>query len=172
MIVDSRLELMDNVDCAMNIGGPTVKGSQIDLTGAIGFKYITANTGATVNANITTNYPANDDEALYLVMNCTATGTGASGVVTFTLSDGTDAALSSPTTKITIGPFTIGSAQLTVGGNMCIVQLPRGAYQRFLGLYETVATTNVAALKCDAFLTKDPGQWIAAADSLVKDANY
>jgi hypothetical protein len=49
---------------------------------------------------------------------------------------------------------------------VCAVKLPSGSYERYLGLWETVATANVTAGKINAFLTSDPALYRAYADNV------
>jgi hypothetical protein len=57
-------------------------------------------------------------------------------------------------------------ASLVAGYLVCAVKLPSGSYERYLGLWETVATANVTAGKINAFLTSDPALYRAYADNV------
>jgi len=59
-------------------------------------------------------------------------------------------------------------AQLKEGGVIFVGALPTGAsraYERYLGILATIATTTVTQGAINAFLTKDPSYWRAYADA-------
>jgi len=54
-----------------------------------------------------------------------------------------------------------------VAGYTKIYALPAEAtYERYLGLWHTVATGNLSAGKINAFLTHDVAKWSASPDAL------
>jgi hypothetical protein len=56
-------------------------------------------------------------------------------------------------------------AELNVGGVILASRLPAGAYERYLGILATTATTTTTAGAINAFLTKDYAKWVATADA-------
>lgn len=53
------------------------------------------------------------------------------------------------------------STQLNAGEYIYVGALPRGVYERYLGILCTVGTTTVTAGKINAFLTDNPPAWKA-----------
>ena len=54
-----------------------------------------------------------------------------------------------------------------VAGYQLVYPLPANYdYERYLGLWETVGTTNLDAGKINAFLTLEPPAWTPASDGL------
>lgn len=58
------------------------------------------------------------------------------------------------------------SAELNAGGVIFCGKLPRGNYEKYLGILCTVGTTTVTAGSINAFLTNDPAMWRAYADNV------
>lgn len=50
---------------------------------------------------------------------------------------------------------------LNAGEYIYVGQLPRGTYERYLGILCTVGTTTTTAGKINAFLTQTPPKWVA-----------
>lgn len=98
---------------------------------------------------------------LYLVIQTdTAAAAAGAATVTFTLeSDSTAALATSATVHYSTGA--IGLASLTAGSVQAMVQLPFGAYERYLGVRATVATGPLTAGAFSAYLTRDPQYWRA-----------
>lgn len=95
------------------------------------------------------------EECVWLVVQVdeAATASGAA-TVTFSLESDSVATIdSSPTVHFT-SPA-IGKAALTAGAQVVSICLPRGAYERYLGVRYTVATGPLTAGKFSAFLTLD-----------------
>jgi hypothetical protein len=53
------------------------------------------------------------------------------------------------------------STQLNAGEYITVIQVPRGVYERYLGILCTVGTTTVTAGAINAFLTPIPPSWKA-----------
>ena len=146
MILDERTEFCDATSAAINIGNAII-GDVVDL-------------GATPTLRDLGN-----GEPLYLVIQVDTAFAGASGVVTFDLvSDSAAALTTSKTTHVSTGGIAVATL---VAGYTKIIALPTEvAYERYLGLWETVATTNISAGKINAFLTATPAKWTAYDDAI------
>lgn len=150
MIVDSLLEFVQSADdVIINIGNSLV-GDVVD-TGS-------TNTLKDLGAG----------EPLYLVILVTTAFVGSSSTIKFELcSDSAVGLDSSKTTHIS----TPAVAEATmVAGYTQIYPLPISAtYERYLGIWETVAAGNLSAGAARIFITKDPSKWTAYADALTTD---
>lgn len=100
---------------------------------------------------------------------------GVAGTIAFSLASDAQAAIAvdgSATQHISTGTFVtddVALAGLLAGGVAYVGALPTGAgkaYERYLGVLATVATTTVTAGAINAFLTKDPSAWKAYADAV------
>jgi hypothetical protein len=136
MILDSRAEFCDAV--ALNTGGAGsyLLGSQID-TGGDGI---------------------NDVSNLYLVINVDTTATsGGSATGQFHLaSDSTASIATDGSATYHFSTAAIPVATLVAGYYVCKVELPKGTYERYLGILQTTAVAAFTAGKINAFLTNDP----------------
>jgi hypothetical protein len=146
MILDERTEFCDATTGAINIGNAII-GDVIDL-------------GATP-----TLQDIGGGQPVYLVIQVDTAFAGASGTVAFDLvSDSAAALTTSKTTHVSTGAIAVATL---VAGYTKVIALPNEAvYERYLGLWETVATTNMSAGKINAFLTLDAARWVAAADAI------
>ena len=144
MILDERTEFCDATSAVLNIGNAII-GDVIDL-------------GAT-SQDIGNGAP------LYLVIQVDTTFVGATSTTTFDLcSDSTANLATSKTTHVSTGAIPVASLE---AGYTKIIALPiEATYERYLGLWETVATANVTAGKINAFLTTTPAKWTASPDAL------
>lgn len=135
MIFDEMTEFCDATSATINIGN-AILGDVVDL-------------GATPTLRDIGN-----GEPLYLVLQVTTAFAGAGATVTFDLcSDSTADLATSKTTHLSTGAIPV--ANLAVGKQYSFA-LPHGAtYERYLGLWETVAATNLSAGAVNAFLTRD-----------------
>lgn len=114
----------------------------------------------------------NDVDGLYLVIQTGAeeiiTG-GAAGTIKFQLASDAQAAIAtdgSATVHFDTGTLVTDDAaandsRLNVGGTIAVVELPKGTYERYLGVLCTIGTTTVTAGKINAFLTPNPPTWKA-----------
>ena len=138
-------------------------GDAFSLIGTAASTYVI---GDYLTLDSTTNYPGNVD-GLYLVIaiDTDVAASGGAANVTFTLVSDSVATLdSSPTTHWSSGAIAKGT--LVAGYQVCAIALPRGAYEKYLGVTFTPDTNNTTAGKANAFLTNDPRAWVALADSI------
>jgi hypothetical protein len=57
-------------------------------------------------------------------------------------------------------------AEMAAGTILAAVKLPRGSYERYLGVVQTTAVAAFTGGKINAFLTSDPGLYRAYADNV------
>lgn len=146
MILDDRLEFLDNG--AVNTGGAGtyVLGDQVNL--------------GPQRRNI-----GGMDQALYLVVQVGNAGlAGSTGTIQFQLvSADNDALTTNPIVHAQSAAFatTASSATTTLrpGAPLFVVQLPSDLYRQFLGIRQITATAATTAGTIDAFLTDDPASW-------------
>lgn len=131
-------------------------------------------TATAISENVIDLGPVDDNtlqdlhgEPIYLVIQVTeAAAAAGAATVTFTLeSDSTADLATSATTHFSSGA--IGKADLTLGAQPVVVALPKGDYERYLGVRFTVATGPLTAGEFDAFLVKDIDNWRAYASRSV-----
>lgn len=146
MILDERLEFADALSCVANVGN-AILGDVIDL-------------GATPTLRDLGN-----GEPLYLVIQVDTAIVGTTSTVQWQLaSDSTANLATSKTVHIDSGA--IAEADL-VAGYTLIYPLPIAAtYERYLGLWQTVAVNNLSAGKINAFLTREPAKWTAYPNAI------
>lgn len=150
MILDERTEFCDATSAVMNVGNQII-GDVIDLGSAPTLKDIGAG------------------EPLYLVIQVDTAFSDAADAGTATIqfqlcSDSTENLATSKTVHIDTGAMAIASL---IAGYTKVYALPQEAtYERYLGLWETVGTTNLDAGKINAFLTHDVARWVALPDAL------
>ncbi len=144
MILDERTEFCDATSAVLNIGNAII-GDVIDL-------------GATLQ-------DIGNGQPVYLVIQVNTAFVGTNSTTTFDLcSDSTANLATSKTTHVSTGAIPVASL---VAGFTKILALPiEATYERYLGLWETVATANVTAGKINAFLTTTPAKWTASPDAL------
>lgn len=147
MIVDTYNEFGDNKALNTGAAGSYLIGNVIDTLPDAGG----------VGANITSGLGA-DRSNLYLVIQVTTTATsGGSATGQFSLCSDAQAAIAvdgSQTIHYT-GPA-IAVATLVAGYRYCVVPLPAGTYERYLGVVQTTGTAAFTAGKVDMFLTDTP----------------
>jgi hypothetical protein len=150
VILDERTEFCDATSAVMNVGNQII-GDVIDLGSAPTLKDIGAG------------------EPLYLVIQVDTAFSDAADAGTATIqfqlcSDSTENLATSKTVHIDTGAMAIASL---IAGYTKVYALPQEAtYERYLGLWETVGTTNLDAGKINAFLTHDVARWVALPDAL------
>lgn len=149
MILDERLEFCDATSAILAVGNALI-GDVIDLK------------PSTVNPNTTVDLEGSD---MYFVMQVDTTFVGATSTTKFELASDSTADLATSKTVHYATPA-IPVATLVAGYTICAVKLPSGSYERYLGVWETVATANVTAGKVNAFLTADPALYRAYADNV------
>lgn len=145
MILDERNEFADAAAIALNIGNAIAPNTDvIDLGG--------------------TTQDIGNGEPLYLVLQVDTAFVGATATIQFQLaSDSTADLATSRTNHIDTGAIPVAT---WVAGYQIVIPLPFGNYERYLGLWMTVATANVTAGKLNAFLTRNPAKWVALPDAL------
>lgn len=145
MILDERTEFADAAAIALNIGNAIAPNTDvIDLGG------VTQDIG--------------NGEPLYLVLQVDTAFVGATATIRFQLaSDSTANLATSRTDHIDTGAIAVAT---WAAGYTKIYPLPVENYERYLGLWMTVATANVTAGKLNAFLTRTPAKWVATPDAL------
>lgn len=147
MIMDSRALFCEAT--ALNTGGAAsyLVGDVYDL-GAV------------------TNYPGNSEDTYLVIQVTTSVTSGGAGTYGFALCSDAQAAISVDGTQTThFATAQIAKATLVAGYRICSVQLPKGAYERYLGIVQTTAVAAATAGKITAFLTKNPSDWVALADA-------
>jgi len=144
MILDERLEFCDATTVACNTTNNII-GDVIDLGASPTLKDI------------------GNGEPLYLVIQVTASFTGAGNVTFDLVSDSTENLATSKTTHITTGAI---AYTVWVAGYTKIYTLPTEVtYERYLGLWET-ASGNCTGGNINAFLTHDVTKWAAQPDAI------
>lgn len=136
MILDSRNEFCDAAALVTGAAGSALVGNVIDTGGD----------GAEGNS---------DD--LYLVVQIDTAVVGPD-TVQFALCSDAGAAIAVDGSQTThFQTAAIAVASLIAGYQVCAVELPRGTYERYLGIVQTtVGATSLSAGAINAFLTKDP----------------
>lgn len=143
MILDERNEFADAT--ALNTGGAGTYliGDVIDL----GLLF-----GGAVGDNV------NVVEDVYLMIQVDTTATsGGSATGQFHLASDAQAAIAtdgSATYHFSTGAIPV--ATLVAGYEVACVQLPKGTYERYLGILQTTGTAAFTAGKVNAFLTMTP----------------
>ena len=149
MILDERLEFADALSCVANVGN-AILGDVIDTD------------GCTVAPNTTSDLDGTD---MYFVIQIDTAVVGTTSTVQWQLcSDSTANLATSKTIHFDTGA--IAEAKLIAGYRVCAVRLPAGSYERYLGIWQTVAVNNLSAGKINAFLTSDPALYRAYADNV------
>jgi hypothetical protein len=161
MLMDERLEFADNVSVAAAAGTALI-GDVIDLK------------PSTTNPNTTVDLEGSD---MYLVLQTgdeeVITG-GSAGTIKFQLATDAQAAIAtdgSASVHIDTGTLVTddsaaNDSRLNAGGLIYVGKLPRGSYERYLGILCVTATTTTTAGKINAFLTSDPALYRAYADNV------
>lgn len=146
MILDERLEFADALSCVANVGN-AILGDVIDLGASPTLRDI------------------GNGEPLYLVIQVDTAVVGTTSTVQWQLaSDSTANLATSKTVHIDTGA--IAEATL-VAGYTKIYPLPvEATYERYLGLWQTVAVNNLSAGKINAFLTREPAKWAAYPNAI------
>lgn len=148
MILDERLEFADATSVAASAGTALI-GDVIDL-GTDGI---------------------NDVEGLYLVIqtDTEVITAGSAGTIQFFLCSDSlatigaavvaDTTLHLSSASLVTDDAAANSTALNAGQYILVAQLPKGQYERYLGILATVGTTTVTAGKINAFLTNNPPSW-------------
>lgn len=149
MILDERLEFADATSAILAVGSAII-GDVVDLK------------SPTTAPNTLIDLDGSD---LYFMVQVATTFVGATSTTQFELaSDSTANLATSRTTHFITSAIPV--ATLVAGYTVCCVRLPSGNYERYLGVWQTVATANVTAGAINAFLTSDPALYRAYADNV------
>ncbi len=160
MLMDKRATFADNIAVPAT-ATTAIFGDYYDLTAGVGFNY--QNGAVVATGNNLTDQPGNDED-LYLV-----------GIVTTAVAVLTSLQfklVSATATDLTTGQIvhadtgTIAQATLIAGYQFFGVQLPRGVYNRYLGIISTTVGAGGTG-KVSIFLTSEPRVWFATADAIV-----
>lgn len=105
----------------------------------------------------------NDVDNMYLVVQVdTAVTSGGSATVEFQLASDAQAAIAvDGTATVHAKSAAIAKATLVAGYEVFKVALPKGTYERYLGILQNVGTAALTAGKINAFLTNNPQTWKA-----------
>lgn len=107
------------------------------------------------------------DVYLVVITQDAATDSGSDATLTVSLeSDSTENLATSPTVHFTTGALAF-AAFSPAGSVLAAVKLPKGDYERYLGVRYTVASGPLTAGNFDAFLTTDVDAWRAYAKNYV-----
>lgn len=148
MILDERLEFADATALSTAATGRALVGDVID---------------STVSRDL-----GNGDGSLYLVIRVdTAVTSADAATVSFELASDAQAAIAvDGSATVHFATAAIAKATLVAGYRVCAVALPRGTYERYIGIIQNVGVAALTAGKIDAFLTHDPAKWTAYADAI------
>lgn len=149
MYLDERTEFADAESCILAIGNE-IRGDVIDLGSAPTLRDI------------------GNGQPVYLVLQVSTAFVGATSTSQFQLlSDSTANLATSATTHWDSGAIPVATL---VAGYTLVIPLPiEATYERYLGLWHTVATANVTAGEINAFLTLDPHGWVSLPDNVPSD---
>lgn len=139
MILDERNEFADATALSTAATGLALVGDVIDL-GTDG---------------------VNDVEGMYLVVTVdTAVTSGGAATVEFQLASDAQAAIAvDGSATVHAKSAAIPKATLVAGYQAFVVALPKGQYERYLGILQNVGTAALTAGKINAFLTNAPATW-------------
>lgn len=146
MILDEFCEFCDATSVVINVGNALV-GDVMDLGAAPTLRDI------------------GNGQPIYLVIQVDTAVVGTTSTLQLQLcSDSTANLATSKTVHLDTGA--IAEATL-VAGYTKVYALPiEATYERYLGLWETVAVNNLSAGKINAFLTRDVSKWVALPDAV------
>lgn len=148
MILDERNEFCDATALGTGGTGRALVGDVIDLGG--------------------TSQDIGNGETVYLVIQVdTAVTSAGAATVSFELASDAAAAIATDgSASVHFASAAIPKATLVAGYQVCMVALPSGTYERYVGILQNVGTAALTAGKINAFLTKDPHGWSALPDGL------
>lgn len=153
MLIDDRLEFADATALNTGAAGSYLVGDVVDLK------------GPTTAPNTTVDLEGSD---LYLVIQVdTVPTSGGSATAAFSLASDAQAAIAvdgSQSEHFRTKAFAI--SEMAAGTTLAAVRLPRGAYERYLGIVQTTAVAAFTGGKINAFLTSDPALYRAYADNV------
>jgi hypothetical protein len=148
MIIDDLLEFADAAAIALNIGNAIAPNTDVIDLGA-----------APTLQNLGNGQP------VYLVLTVDTAFVGATATIQFQLAtDSTANLATSRTNHIDTGAIAV--ATWAAGFTLCIPLPVSDTYERYMGLWMTVATANVTAGKLNAYLSPTPVGNIHYPDAL------
>jgi hypothetical protein len=149
MIKDTRNEFCAATSAVLAVGNAII-GNVVDTQ---------------VPGSLNTLLPIGVGEPLFLVIQVTTTFVGATSTTQLQLVTDSVAALNvSRTVHVDTGAIPV--ATLVAGYTLVFPLPPQFTYERFMGIWETVATANVTAGAINAFLTHDAARYIPTADAI------
>lgn len=153
MLLDKRLEFADATALNTGAAGTYLVGDVIDTK------------GPTTSPNTTVDL---EGSCLYCVIQVdTAVTSGGAATVQFALASDDAAAIATDgSATVHFATAAIGKATLVAGYLVAAFELPRGSYERYLGILQTTGTAALTAGKINAFLTADPALYRAYADNV------
>lgn len=153
MLMDERNEFADATALNTGAAGSYLVGDVIDLD------------PATIAPNVTVDLVGSE---LFLVIQVdTQPTSGGAATAAFSLASDAQAAIAvdgSQTEHFRTKAFSL--AEMAAGAILACVKLPRGNYERYLGIVQTTAVAAFTGGKINAFLTADPAIWKAYADNV------
>jgi hypothetical protein len=152
MFMDSRNEFADATALNTGAAGSYLVGNVIDTK------------PATTSPNTTADLEGSD---LYLVIQVDTQPTSGAATAAFSLASDAQAAIAvdgSQSEHFRTKAFAL--AEMTAGAILAAVKVPRGAYERYLGIVQTTAVAAFTGGKINAFLTADPALWKPYADNV------
>lgn len=149
MYLDERTEFCDATAANTGGAGSYLLGDVLDTSLASGANDIGAG------------------DSLYLVLQVDTTFTsGGAGTYQFHLASDAAAAIATDgSASYHFSTAAIPVATLVAGYLIAAVKLPRGTYERYLGILQTTAVAAATAGKINAFLAHDVGKWAPYADA-------
>lgn len=153
MLLDSRNEFADATALNTGAAGSYLVGNVIDTK------------PATTSPNTTSDLEGSE---LYCVIQVdTAVTSGGAATVAFALASDDAAAIATDgSATVHFQSAAIAKATLVAGYMVAAFKLPKGSYERYVGILQTTAVAALTAGKINAFLTKDPALYRAYADNV------
>lgn len=144
MILDERTEFCDATAANTGVAGSYLLGDVLDTSIA----------GTSTQPN-----DLGADDSLYLVIQvATAFTSGGAGTYAFHLASDAQAAIAvDGSATYHFSTAAIPVATLVAGYRIAAVKLPRGTYERYVGILQTTAVAAATAGAINAFLTHDIG---------------
>lgn len=153
MYLDERAEFADATALNTGAAGSYLVGDVMDLK------------GPTTAPNTLVDLQGSE---LFLVIQVDALPTsGGAATAAFSLASDAQAAIAvdgSQTEHFRTKAFAI--SEMAAGTILACVKLPRGSYERYMGVVQTTAVAAFTAGKINAFLTADPAIYRAYADNV------
>lgn len=110
--------------------------------------------------NVLRDIGSGQDLYLVVMTQTAATDAGSDATLTVTLESDDNVGLTSPTVHFSTIAFPFATFS-PLGAELVAIKLPKGDYERYLGVRYTVAAGPLTAGNFDAFLTTDVQSWRA-----------